>query len=78
MIYNMTNTADVGKFVVRVVDANGLEYKYTMEIDTETGRIVKQKRDNLDRPVIDEYEGCVVLETVQAAPPVSVTFQENK
>lgn len=72
MIYTMANTFNIGKPLKRVVDANGLEYNYTLYIDTDTGRIEKQVRDKDGHVVIED--GAVKTEVVMAAPPVVVEF----
>jgi hypothetical protein len=74
MIYDLDNTIFAGRPVKRVIDANGLEWTRTMEIDTETGRIVRQKTDEECRAIIDWEKGEVVLEEVYTAAPIRVEF----
>lgn len=76
MIYNVANTID-GEYgpTERVVDANGLEYTHTLEVDTETGRIEQYKTDDNGKVVISENGEEPVRETVFAAPPLVVIFR---
>lgn len=68
-VYNVQNTLEVGK-PCRIFDANGLEWHDVVECDTETGRILRFKRDAEGRWV--DQEGELVRETVHGAPPLQL------
>lgn len=75
MIFNLANTFEVGRPVDRIVDANGTEYSYCLEVDTETGYILRQKRGLDGRPQL--VDGKVLTEIVKAALPVTVLFKRS-
>jgi len=58
----------------RVFDANGLEWRYVVECDTETGRVVCLKRDG-DSFVAEDGE--VVREAHHTAAPLTLIPMEN-
>jgi hypothetical protein len=68
MLYTVANTVDIGKPVDRVIDANGLEWNQTLEVDTDTGRIKYRKAE-------DDGYGNEVIEEVMTAAPITVTFR---
>lgn len=70
MIYDLCNTAEIGR-PVRILDANGLEWFYTLACDTETGAIYKQViKDGALR--INPFRQEIVKEVVYAAAPLLV------
>jgi hypothetical protein len=72
MLFTIANTIDSDRPVKRIVDANGLEYRWALEIDTETGRIEKIAEDSQGRRIIKNGE--FQHETVFATPPILVLF----
>ena len=74
MIYTVANTAEAGRCVYSIIDANGLEWFDTLEVDTETGRILKLARDNDNRYVV--ADGEIAREEVFTAAPIRVIFRD--
>ena len=74
MIYTLANTIEINRCVYSIIDANGLEWFDTQEVDTETGRIVKLVRDKDNRYVIENGE--TVREEVFTAAPIRVVFRQ--
>jgi hypothetical protein len=70
MIYNMANTADIGRLVKHVYDATGFDHDHTIEVDTVTGRIVRQ--------YIDPTKDDMVVETIMAPAPLEVIFRDHE
>lgn len=74
MFYNLANTAEAERPVSAIIDANGLEWWDALELDTETGRLIKHKRDAKGRLMEDFDRGCLVQEEIKIAAPVLVLF----
>ena len=78
MIYTLANTVEINRCVYSIIDANGLEWFDTQEVDTETGRIVKLVRDKDNRYVPDTRVSrpTTAREEVFTAAPIMVTFRK--
>lgn len=76
MIYTLENTVYAGHPVKQVFDANGLEWRDILRMDTETGEITKYVRDTNGQLVEHPDGGEMLKEAVKAAAPLRVTFQE--
>lgn len=74
MIYTLDNTIRAGRPVQRIVDANGIEWKKCIEVDTETGRIVRLKTDA--NGMIVAENGEIAREEIYAAAPLAVVFKD--
>lgn len=72
----MRNTLQAGRRVTSVVDAAGVRYDYTIEIDTETGRIVQLERDEHGNFILDDDLNAK-RQVVRATPPVIVTLEDS-
>lgn len=73
-LYNVHNTAEAGKPVHRVIDASGEDHYHTLEVNIETGRIVKLQVN--EKGGFETYEGELVKTVVYAPTPITIEFHQ--
>jgi hypothetical protein len=74
MIYNLDNTINIGRPIKDAIDANGIHWDNCLEIDTETGRIVKHKvMDGF--LIVDPVTDDIVIEELATAAPITIIFE---
>jgi hypothetical protein len=72
MILSMDNDFN-GMVPCKVLDANGLEWSYVYECDTESGRIERySQHPETGKPYLNEAGDDPVRETVNAAAPLTI------
>lgn len=70
MIYDLQYKREHGP--VKVFDGNDREVFDAVEVDSETGRVTRFKRDNSGRVIIDWRTGQAVFEDVMVPLPIRV------
>lgn len=78
MLYTVDNTAKANRPVDKWIDGDGNSYtRDVLEVDTDTGRMVRHKRDSQDRRVLDHSKGEVETETLELKHPLTVIFKNG-
>lgn len=73
MVHDLESRAEK----VRVYDANGLEWKDVLKLDTETGEIIRAKRDPSGLLAIDD-DGELVREWLYAPAPLMLRSWDHE
>lgn len=76
-IYTVENVIGYGKRA-RVFDADGIEYFYVVECNTESGEVIQLARTKDDKDFVFEPGGCTDLLRIRKThpAPLSVIFYD--